>query len=248
MSAGQPTGLALLDTAIRSLVEANTIDEIKDIRDKAEAVRCYARSAALGLQAQNHAAEVKIQAERKAGKMLHDLRLRGGSRKPNDHRYQLKLADIGISQTQSKRWQKEASVPTEVFLQFIASTNEAGRELTTKGLMRLAERSANNRRGGAERGNRNGNGDGKRPLANRAVDVVGRANCDKDQETAAEIVAELQQHRNLLVSILEPFWLGEETEFKSGVRKGIEHLFLDCGLLLGRLENMLADTAEPTRY
>ena len=140
MSAGQPTELALLGTASRALAEANTIDEIKDIRDKAEAVRSYARSAALGLQVQNHAAEVKLRAERKAGRMLHDLRLRGGDRTSDGHHDQLKLTDIGISQTQSKRWQKEASVPTDVFREYVASANEAGREITTKGLMSLAER------------------------------------------------------------------------------------------------------------
>jgi hypothetical protein len=241
MSAFQPRELVLLDTASRALAEAHTIDEIRDIRDRAEAVRCYARSAALGLQVQNHAAEVKLQAERKAGKMLCGLRMRGGDRKSNRYHGQLKLADIGVSQTQSKRWQKEASVPAEVFREYIAAANEAGRELTTRGLLRLAARLANNRRDVDERGN----GHGKCPLANRAVGVAERINSDKIRENPAEIVAELQQHRNLLASILEPIWLGEEMEFKRGERKGIEHLLIECELLLGRLGQMLADTERP---
>jgi hypothetical protein len=176
--------------------------------------------------------------------MLRDLRIRGGDRKSDRHYGQLKLADIGISRSQSQRWQKEALVPTDEFLEYIASTKEAGREITTRGLLRLAVRLANNHRGGAERGN----GNGKRPVANWAADVVGRANCDENRETPAEIVAELQQHRNLLASILEPIWLGKkgkEMGFKNGERKGIEHLLLEFELLLGRLEQMLADTESP---
>ena len=66
MSSTIPRHVVLLEDAGRALAEAKTIDEIKTIRDKAEAVRQYARSASLGLQIQNYAAEVKLRAERKA--------------------------------------------------------------------------------------------------------------------------------------------------------------------------------------
>ena len=56
--------LALLDQAGQALSEARSLDEIKTVRDKAEAVRKYAQSASLGLDVQNRAAEVKLRAER----------------------------------------------------------------------------------------------------------------------------------------------------------------------------------------
>src|SRR5262245_41889257 len=100
--------LALLDHAGQALAEAQSFDEIKDIRDKAEAVRKYAQSASLGLDVQNRAAEVKLRAERQAGKLLSEITLRGGDRRSKNHRERLKLDDLGITRNQSTRWQTEA--------------------------------------------------------------------------------------------------------------------------------------------
>ena len=50
--------LAALEHAQRVLAEVSTFEDIKGIRDKAEAVRRYAASAELGLALQNKAAEL----------------------------------------------------------------------------------------------------------------------------------------------------------------------------------------------
>ena len=65
--------LAKLDGATRALAEARTLEEVSHIRDIAEAARTYARAAKLGLEAQNHATEIKLRAERKAGELLGEL-------------------------------------------------------------------------------------------------------------------------------------------------------------------------------
>ena len=49
--------LAVLDQATRMLDEAKSLEEIKSIRDNAEAARNYAKAAKLGLEFQNCAAE-----------------------------------------------------------------------------------------------------------------------------------------------------------------------------------------------
>ena len=54
--------LARLDGATRALAEAKTLEEVTQIRDIAEAARTYARAAKLGLEAQNHATEIKLRA------------------------------------------------------------------------------------------------------------------------------------------------------------------------------------------
>ena len=54
--------LAIVQNASRELERAQTIGEIKEIRDKAEAVRKYARRPSSWTRSQNHAAEVKLRA------------------------------------------------------------------------------------------------------------------------------------------------------------------------------------------
>ncbi|HEX5445904.1 MAG TPA: hypothetical protein VFW87_18900 [Pirellulales bacterium] len=102
--------LALLSNASIALVAAETLADIKSVRDKAEAVRHFAKSVALGLRLHNHAAEIKLRAERKAGALLASLSLQGGDRKSKCHREILKLQDLGIDRNQSARWQQEAAV------------------------------------------------------------------------------------------------------------------------------------------
>ena len=132
--------LVLLDQAGQALAEARSLDEIKTIRDKAEAVRKYAQSASLGLDVQNRAAEVKLRAERQAGKLLGQLMLRGGDRRSKGHRDRLKLDDLGLTPNQSKRWQLQARVPENLFREHVKQTCDDGKELTSAGLMRLAKR------------------------------------------------------------------------------------------------------------
>ena len=67
------TSLAAISKARQQLAEARTLDDVLEIRDKAEAIRVYVRSAEEGLEAQNHAAEIKLRAERKAGELLAEM-------------------------------------------------------------------------------------------------------------------------------------------------------------------------------
>ena len=132
--------MSILSRAQKVLAEARSIDEIKAIRDKAEAARKYAQSAALGLEIQNQAAEVKLRAERKVGSLLAELHLQGGDRKSKSHDATLKLEDLGITRTQSHRWQVEASVSNEEFERYIRTANDSGREISAASLTRLAYR------------------------------------------------------------------------------------------------------------
>ena len=58
------------NNAKRAIMEAKSIDEVKAIRDKAEALRAYAKQAGESLTAQNDLCEIKLRAERRAGEML----------------------------------------------------------------------------------------------------------------------------------------------------------------------------------
>lgn len=119
------TTLVKYEAACRALAEAKAVDEVKDLRDKADAMRIYA------MQAKNKtlevdAAEIRIRAERRLGEMIAAQKESGGLSKgaadkganavdTNDRVKKPKLSDAGISKDLSSRAQKLAAVPQAEF-------------------------------------------------------------------------------------------------------------------------------------
>lgn len=58
------------DSAKHAIVKAASVDEVKSIRDKAEAFRLYVKKIGESLEMQNRCAEIKLRAERRAGELL----------------------------------------------------------------------------------------------------------------------------------------------------------------------------------
>lgn len=139
-------GLELVhfDTARRALALATSIDEVKTIRDKAEALRAYVKQQRGGLEMQNQCGEIKLRAERRAGELLREMEKNEGGRPAETGNAMLPvsepptLADLGIERMQSSRWQMIAEMPEEQFEQHIAETKADGKELTEAGLLRAA--------------------------------------------------------------------------------------------------------------
>lgn len=125
--------LAALRHAYSMLEKASSLDEVKNIRDKAESLRHYCEAAGMGLVMQNRCAELKLRAERKAGEMLASADLKPGPKKDADT-----LSAIGIKQHQSSRWQRIASLPEDDFEGYISDAVDHGRELTTAGALQKA--------------------------------------------------------------------------------------------------------------
>ena len=207
MGSSQVHELALLDQAGRALAEAQSFGQIKEIRDKAEAVRKYAQSASLGLGIQNRAAEVKLRAERQAGKLLAQMTLRGGDRRSKNHCERLKLEDLGVSRNQSTRWQVQARLPENMFREHIKQMCESGKELTSARLLRLARQWDESNRGNGlvhdrhgHRAKRNGKLNGIRP---------GNGDDRSPANPLAEMLSELTNHHQLLDNVLQPIYSGE---------------------------------------
>lgn len=143
--------LVKLSGATRALAEAKTVDEIKHVMDLAEAARLYARKAQLGLEAQNHAAEIYLDGSRKAGELLAELERKPGGDGSNQHQkslrptmdassqYQAVLEDTGTTRQDANRWQQIASLPAEVYEGWKDATKSARHELTTAGALRVVK-------------------------------------------------------------------------------------------------------------
>jgi len=136
--------LTRYDAMRTALVESHRIDDVKDIRDKAEALRLYAKQAGEGLENQNMMAEIKLRAERRCGELLGDMdRAEVGRPEKTYHDDTIvsppTLSDMGITRVQSSRWQAIASVPEPVFEQHLATVKAAAQELTSAGVFRVAK-------------------------------------------------------------------------------------------------------------
>ena len=130
--------LAIIDRASRMLAQAESLSDIKAVHDLASAAVEYARAAHLGKAAQNHAARIKLRAERMSGEVMKELERGnpGGDHTsdavntPSD--YKQALSDSGTTYQDAHRWQKVAEVPEEAFAEYIA---EDAQEITTAGLL-----------------------------------------------------------------------------------------------------------------
>ncbi|MFC1596332.1 MT-A70 family methyltransferase [Planctomycetota bacterium] len=141
----EPRELALLSRAEKALAEANTIDEIKEIRDKAEAVKAYAKKARLSRDIVLLAASIKVRAERKLGQILQKTLLAdlspGNQHSRRSHRATspIRLKDLRITKSDSSRAQQISRLPKAVFDRHVADCIDSGTPPTTAGLLRLAK-------------------------------------------------------------------------------------------------------------
>jgi len=104
-----------LDNTVRMLAEIRTIDDAKQLIDLAEAARYYAQRAELGLEAQNHAAEIKLRAQRRAGEILETMNFPSGrpaeKALPDETLYKPTHEEIGITRKDAHTWQTIAAIP-----------------------------------------------------------------------------------------------------------------------------------------
>ncbi len=126
------TQLVKYDAACQAIAEAKTTDEVKDIRDRAEAMRAY------GKQAKNRrlevdAAEIRLRAERRLGEIIQQQKETAGlheggrpSKTPTQSEGVSKatLSDAGIDYKLSSRAQKMAAVPEEQFEGMVSDWRE----------------------------------------------------------------------------------------------------------------------------
>jgi len=125
----------------RAIQEARGIDEIKLIRDKAEAFRYALIQAKEKDEWIREACILKLRAEHKAGILLKE-QVRGKGEYPRKQMSEAMtfaptLSDMGIERNQSSNWQLIASIPEEDEFENYLQTNK---EVTTSGAVMLARK------------------------------------------------------------------------------------------------------------
>jgi hypothetical protein len=114
--------LVRYDAMCRAIDAAFEVDEVKGIRDKAIALETYARLAH-NVEAERRACEIRLRAERKAGKISARLEKAKPGPKPNGELIPTRgtnskteaLHKAGISPKQAENWEKLAAVSDEQF-------------------------------------------------------------------------------------------------------------------------------------
>jgi hypothetical protein len=143
------TALTKYETARAALAEAHRVDEVKNIRDKAEAMAAYARQAKDSELIQ-YATEIKVRAERRCGELLartaatgeratREKHGRGGQVASFDQTPPT-LAQMGLTKDESSRYQQLAAMPADHFETAVATAKATAGEVTTAFMLREAKR------------------------------------------------------------------------------------------------------------
>lgn len=134
-----------------ALAECQRVDEVKDIRDKAEAMAAYARQAK-DTELIQFATEIKVRAERRCGELLSQTEKNKGASLNGrdvygasvvarvDRREVPTLADMGITKDQSSRYQSLASMSDAHFETAVATAKDTAGEVTTAFMLREAKK------------------------------------------------------------------------------------------------------------
>ncbi len=148
---GDMNSLVKYDEACRAIAAAASVDEAKDIADKAAALAAYARQAR-NVEMEIDAAEIRVRAKRRIGElslevetiapeesgaMAHGLPSAGKTSKA------AVLAAAGISTSEAHRCEQIAEIPEADIEACFAACREKGRAVTSDALATHATRQAN---------------------------------------------------------------------------------------------------------
>jgi N6-adenosine-specific RNA methylase IME4 len=135
------TELVRYEKARQALLDAKTVDEVKQIRDKAEALRLYAIQAH-DIELESWASAIKLRAQRRIGEISSKLEkvqpIHGKMRIPTSGKPKSQtLKDAGLSTSTAQRCEEIASVPEAEFEKYIKAKTEKKQSVSAKEVVRM---------------------------------------------------------------------------------------------------------------
>lgn len=141
--------LLSVERARQFLAQSRSVDEVRDVVDKAKAVALYLRSRDASIESQNDAAEIRLRAERRLGQLTKDLPKASGAeyggrttidgRRSGPSNPTPTLASRGIDKRDASKWQAIAAIPEERFEAFVDETRAKGERITSSAPLKLAK-------------------------------------------------------------------------------------------------------------
>jgi hypothetical protein len=131
------TELMRYEAARRALAEAHRVDEVKDIKDKAEALRHYARQRSDN-ELETRAAEIKLRAIRRIGELSRELeksqpRENNGRLATSGKTAKAKiLKEAGLSTSTAHRCEQIAEIPQAEFEHYIETKTTQRQSVSSK--------------------------------------------------------------------------------------------------------------------
>jgi N6-adenosine-specific RNA methylase IME4 len=144
------TSLIKYDAACRALAEAKAVDEVKDIRDQAMAMRLYARQAK-NRQLEADALELRLRAERRVGEMMAaQPKAKGGAepgvgRRGNAGSEETRIdapityAEAGIDKNLANRARSFAAMPQNDFENLVQGARQSAERGIERTVVKAAE-------------------------------------------------------------------------------------------------------------
>lgn len=127
------SGLSKYDAACRAVADAKSVDEVKAVRNEAEAMRAYAKQAK-NRQLEIDASEIRLRAERRIGELMaaqRDAGLMSTGGRPSETGLQTNpvsappsLAEVGIDKNLADRARKYAAIPDDEFEGILAQRRD----------------------------------------------------------------------------------------------------------------------------
>jgi N6-adenosine-specific RNA methylase IME4 len=139
--------LVKLNKARQALMEAKTLDEIREIRDVAKAVKAYTIAKSLGGEMKNEASEIEIRAIREMGKLIQQKQQAGeiaskGDREDHfkctnkEHLKPQTLPEIGVTRKESSTSKNMASITDEEFEEKLQDLINTKKPVTQTAMLR----------------------------------------------------------------------------------------------------------------